>query len=129
LQHFTVKEDGLAQRWAAESVFVNPPYSRGLIQKWVVMFFSQYACGNFQRGWLLLPNDTDTTWFRGIWKQADAVVFLYGRVQFEAGAGQVVSSNRGGSVLAYVGDSIRARVLPMVPYGKVLILGGKEVNG
>lgn len=44
-RYYTEEEDGLFQSWKGEIVFVNPPYSRGNIDKWVRKCYleSEYA--------------------------------------------------------------------------------------
>jgi site-specific DNA-methyltransferase (adenine-specific) len=54
---FTVEDDGLAQNWDGERVFMNPPYGRG-IGAWVKKAYESKAlvvC--------LLPARTDTRWW------------------------------------------------------------------
>jgi phage N-6-adenine-methyltransferase len=108
-RHYTPVEDGLTTPWhvapgtPARTVFANPPYTQPHLSKWVDRFRQEYERGSFQRGILLVPSSTDTRWFKDLWIWPDALVFWYGRIQFEPGEGIPASSNTRGSVLVYAG--------------------------
>lgn len=59
--YYTPLENGLIQDWAGYSVFVNPPYSRGNIDKWVEKCFNESAGANVVA---LLPVSTSSNWFQ-----------------------------------------------------------------
>lgn len=120
-KHFTLEDDGLNLAWCASTVFVNPPYAAGEIQLWVSRFTDEYFNGCYARGLLLIPNATETRWFARMWRECDAVVFLTGRVAFDAGVGQHVSSNKRGNALAYCGDRARRRLAVFERHGMVVL--------
>jgi DNA N-6-adenine-methyltransferase (Dam) len=64
-RHFTKEDDGLAQPWRADSVFVNPPYGDH-IGPWVVKLCEEYESGNVARAIALLPARPDTVWFQPV---------------------------------------------------------------
>tara|TARA_R100000388_G_scaffold84053_1_gene63048 strand:+ start:1288 stop:1722 length:435 start_codon:yes stop_codon:yes gene_type:complete len=77
--------DGLLIDWPTNIVnYVNPPYTRGQISKWVKKCFDE-----FQRGCkivLLIPAYTDTSYFHTYIYQVDPFIeirFLKGRVKFK----------------------------------------------
>lgn len=74
---FTVEDDGLAQNWDGERVFMNPPYGRG-IGAWVKKAYESKAlvvC--------LLPARTDTRWWHDYVIGGGAEVrFIKGRLKF-----------------------------------------------
>ena len=72
-QHFTVQHDGLEQPWAG-FVWLNPPYQRGQIGKWVKKLFEHGS------GIALVFARTDTAWFQD--HPPDSLFFLRGRVRF-----------------------------------------------
>lgn len=77
-KHYTPQEDGLAQSWAGETVFMNPPYGRE-IGKWI-----RKAYEEAQRGAVvvcLIPSRTDTAWWHDYCMKGE-VRFLRGRVRF-----------------------------------------------
>ena len=84
-KHYTPLEDGLKQSWANETVFVNPPYSRGNIDKWVEKCYREsiaYGPDNYPVIVALLPVSTSAKWFhKWVWKKAD-LRFIQGRIRF-----------------------------------------------
>jgi phage N-6-adenine-methyltransferase len=82
-RYFTPSDDGLSQSWAAERVFMNPPYGRS-IAAWM-----QKAHAESRRAHVvvaLVPARTDTSWWHEHVIAAGAEVrFLRGRIRFEQG--------------------------------------------
>jgi site-specific DNA-methyltransferase (adenine-specific) len=77
---FTPDDDGLAQCWDGERVFMNPPYGRH-IGKWV-----QKAATAEALVVCLLPARTDTRWWHDfVARPGVFVVFLKGRLRFGDG--------------------------------------------
>lgn len=79
---YTPDDDGLKHDWPFHRVFCNPPYSRGNIEKWVEKCYYQ---SEFYGALVvaLLPVSTSSKWFhKYIWKVADEIRFIKGRVKF-----------------------------------------------
>lgn len=74
---YTKADDGLAQSWAGERVFMNPPYGRE-ISKWV----QKAATVNAELVVGLLPARTDTRWFHEHIAGQAGVRFIRGRLKF-----------------------------------------------
>lgn len=83
-KHFTIDEDGLAQSWAGETVFCNPPYGRG-IGEWVRKCFDESKHADIV---LLIPARTDTAYFHDYIYHNAKVEFIRGRLKFEVGGGR-----------------------------------------
>jgi len=79
-RHFTEEDDGLSQDWAGHTVFVNPPYGRG-ISDWIKKGFQESQKPN-TKVVMLLPARTDTKYFHEYVMQADEVFFVKGRLKF-----------------------------------------------
>jgi site-specific DNA-methyltransferase (adenine-specific) len=80
-KYYTVEENGLIRDWSGETVFVNPPYSRGLMEKWVKKCWleSPYCWAIV----LLIPARTDTRyWHEIIMRYASEVWLIKGRLRF-----------------------------------------------
>ncbi len=77
---WTKTEDGLAQSWAGERCFMNPPYGRA-IAAWVRKASEAAAGGALVVA--LLPARTDTIWWHEYVRQAE-VRFLRGRLRFNS---------------------------------------------
>lgn len=74
-KHFTSRQNGLEREWFG-TVFMNPPYSRSIINDWVDKFVDH---GD---GVALLFARTSTRWFHKMATYCDAVCFLSSRVPF-----------------------------------------------
>jgi phage N-6-adenine-methyltransferase len=78
---FTEEQDGLAQDWGGEIVWVNPPFGKG-IERWVQKAYEESQ----KRGTvvvMLLPVRTDTRyWQNWIEGKAAYIRFLPGRLKF-----------------------------------------------
>lgn len=77
-RHYTPDEDGLAQSWAGETVFMNPPYGRE-ISKWVAKAYEEANAGATVV--CLLPARTDTAWWHDYCAKGE-VRFVRGRLKF-----------------------------------------------
>ena len=92
---YTAEQNGLAQPWFG-SVWCNPPYSEK--EDWI-----KKALGERDRCdviVMLLPVDTSTQWFHNYTTEADAVVFIEGRLAF----GDAESTANFASMFVVFGD-------------------------
>jgi site-specific DNA-methyltransferase (adenine-specific) len=78
-KHFTPKEDGLAQSWKNERVFMNPPYGKELA-KWMKKAFEE-ARDNGALVVCLVPARVDNTWWHKYAMQGE-IRFPKGRLKF-----------------------------------------------
>lgn len=78
-RHFIEVDDGLAQSWKSDRVFMNPPYGN-VIAKWAAKFRQSYESGEMAEGLALIPARTETQWFREF--AAMPVCFLHKRLNF-----------------------------------------------
>ena len=77
-KHFTKDDDGLAQDWGKETVFMNPPYGRE------IGWWMEKAYKSSQKGATvvcLVPARTDTKWFHDYALKGE-VRFIKGRLKF-----------------------------------------------
>ncbi len=79
-RHFTPAEDGLAQSWADERVFMNPPYGNNL-PKWMRKAYLE-ARDNGALVVAFVPARVDTQWWHSYAAKATEVRFPIGRVTF-----------------------------------------------
>lgn len=98
-------EDGLRTPWLAhERVWLNPPYGARVIRPWMNLMARQ------RRGTALIFARTETSWFRDyVWKYADAVLFIDGRLHFYLPDGTRAPENAGAPscLVAYGHDDAR----------------------
>jgi phage N-6-adenine-methyltransferase len=76
---FTKQNDGLAQSWAGERVFMNPPYGR-VIGEWVRKAYEESRNGALVV--CLIPARTDTRYWHDYVMRADEVLLVRGRLKF-----------------------------------------------
>ncbi|MBA3352548.1 MAG: adenine methyltransferase [Blastocatellia bacterium] len=79
VKHFTLQEDGLAQTWKDEVVFMNPPYGRG-VGIWMEKAYRE-ACEGATVV-CLVPARTDTAWWHD-WAMRGEIRLFRGRIKFE----------------------------------------------
>lgn len=77
-KHYTIAEDGLSQDWGKETVFMNPPYGRG-IGLWMKKAYESARKG--ARVVCLVPARTDTAWWHDYAANGD-LRFIRGRLNF-----------------------------------------------
>jgi phage N-6-adenine-methyltransferase len=82
--YFTKEQNGLLKGWRKHRCWMNPPYSRGEIEKWV-----QKAAGEVQGDpagetlvVALLPNSSDTKWYHLYVRPYAIVLPVRGRIRF-----------------------------------------------
>lgn len=105
--HYTwPRHDGLAMPWWGR-VWLNPPYGPSEIGKWLLKM------RDHGRGTALIFARTETEAFRdGVWRAADALLFLEGRLHFHYPDGSRAKQNGGApSVLVAYGAEDAERLL------------------
>lgn len=120
-KHLTKQDDGLKESWGGLRVWLNPPYSRPLIEK----FVNKMAENN--NGIALLFNRCDSRMFQDvIFPNAAAIMFIKGRIRFFRSDGTEGGSPGCGSVLIAFGkDNAEILESSNIP-GKFIKLGNNE---
>ena len=96
---YTVDDDALKTPWpACKTVFMNPPYSKGLCALAIQAFTANFDQKKFTRGIVLVNNATDTTWWAALTNHDGciAICLTHGRICFENADGKIVSGNTRG---------------------------------
>ena len=98
IEMYNKNDDGLIQEWKGR-VWLNPPYSRPLIEQFVGRLAEH---GN---GIALLFNRCDSKMFQDvIFKKATAIMFIRGRIKFYRADGTQGGTPGCGSVLVAFGE-------------------------
>lgn len=80
---YTQEDDGLAQSWSGERVFMNPPYGR-VIGDWVRKAYEESQKGAIIVA--LIPARTDTRYWHDYVMKADEIRLVKGRIKFGDGS-------------------------------------------
>ena len=108
IRYFDAKKNAFKQEWFVTpgTVFMNPPYSRHLIQKSTGIFLENWLNGRISQGIVLVNNATETIWFQNLLKNASAICLASKRISFTSVDGKNVSGNTRGQVFLYFGDHV-----------------------
>lgn len=96
--------DGLTCEWSkyAEQAFVNPPYSRGELARWVEKCIRETEIGVDVVA--LLPCDLGSRAGQRVADTADALCFVKGRLAFGSPEGQLAQGAKQPSIISYWGE-------------------------
>jgi hypothetical protein len=100
---YTREDDGLAQNWKGR-VWLNPPYSTGLLDKFAEKVRDEYRFGEVDQAIVLTHSFTDTKWFHLLAVEASAICLTKGRVKFYGEDG-TKNSPPSGHVFFYLGPN------------------------
>lgn len=75
-RHYTAIDNGLILPWSGRT-WLNPPYHRSVIGKWLARM-AAHAHGTA----LIFARTETAAFFRYVWEQASALLFLRGRLDF-----------------------------------------------
>jgi phage N-6-adenine-methyltransferase len=102
-RYYTIDDDGLTRPWAGR-VWMNPPYSTGLVDKFVVKMLDAYQAGDVKAAVVLTNNATDTRWWQSLARRSSAICMLAGRIKFRGRDGDAAGAGLQGQTIAYLGD-------------------------
>lgn len=84
IRYFTKEMDALILDWMARTVFLNPPYRRGLIERFVEKLLMHYQAGEVGEAILLVNANTSSKWFKPLWGYT--LCFVDKRIRFDGPA-------------------------------------------
>ena len=91
--YYTQDDDGRQKPWSG-NVWLNPPYSRGLIGDFADAVAAKYEAGEIRQACVLVNNASDTEWFHRLLSACSAVCLLKGRIRFRGGKTERLSRDR-----------------------------------
>jgi ParB family chromosome partitioning protein len=103
-QYFNEDQNGLRQNWYGR-VWLNPPYSRVLIRKFVGKLLVEWNARRITEAIALTHNFTDAMWFHDAVSAADIVCFTQGRIKFNHPGG-TMSKPPHGQAFFYFGPNV-----------------------
>ena len=124
---FTLEDDGLAQEWEADSLWLNPPYGRGEIEAFVDKLAAELD--SIGLAFTITHNATETRWCQTLLARSAAICLLNSRVDFSTpgeGAnggtlrGQVVFllGKHGNQAIQVFAESFKQLGVVYAPYGR-----------
>ena len=99
---FTADDDGLQKDWRGR-IWLNPPFTSGLIEKFVDKLGAEISAGNVTSAIVLVDNATETRWFKKLALTCAGMVFTTGRINFLKGGNLESGSPTRGQVFLYFG--------------------------
>lgn len=116
---------GLAYDWFGR-VWLNPPYSYPLIERFAEKIVQQYSMGNVNEAIILTNNSTDTAWFHMLIDYP--VCFLRGRVRFWGSDGATGAPLQGQAIF-YLGMNVARFAEFFKKWGRVVAAYDTLGNG
>jgi len=101
---YSEDENGLEQPWEGR-VWMNPPYSQGLVEPFCRKLCGMYERGNVPEAILLVNNATETKWFQRTLRHAAAVCFPKGRIRYISPERDETNSPLQGQAFIYFGSA------------------------
>jgi hypothetical protein len=102
---FDIEHDGLKQEWIGR-VFLNPPYSNGLIGKFAAKLIEEWNSGRMTEAVMVVHNCTETRWFQSVMRAATATCFPSKRIRFDAPNGSPGPLPLRGQTFFYFGKNV-----------------------
>jgi hypothetical protein len=99
--YYTAETNGLDKPWRGK-VWMNPPYSRELIGRFIGKLVEEHQSGRCTEAIVLTHNSTDTRWAASLFGGARALCFTRGRVRFVSPKGKFAAPAMG-QLLSYFG--------------------------
>lgn len=98
----TREDDGLAQPWEGR-VWLNPPYSAGLVDRFADRLVGHLRSGAVTQAVWLSNASYDTRWGQALCREATGLCMVAGRVRFVPGSGQPAGAGAWASMILYFG--------------------------
>jgi hypothetical protein len=117
--YFTKESNGLGEIWTGR-VWMNPPYSSGLIGEFCSRLVRMKTTDNVSEFITLTNNATDTKWFQSLSSVANAMCFPTGRIRFVSPDGLLGKTPLQGQCFTYCGPNVEKFTNEFSKYGPVL---------
>jgi phage N-6-adenine-methyltransferase len=125
---YTAENDGLTKEWHGR-VWINPPYSKGLLTKFVDKLLEEIAAGRTQQAILLVQSSSvGTAWFNRVTEASNSFCLPSKRIFFwspDAPDGFTPNGNKAGlmfgSVIFYFGSKSKQFEAVFKKFGTIVV--------
>lgn len=118
---WTVQDDGLAQSWLSQTIWMNPPYSSRGAYEFARKFAEECELGHINQSVVLVNSATGTRAFRYLLDNSDAICFCNKRIQFIDPSGKrSQTSNSKEQLFFYRGGRVKTFARQFGTIGRVL---------
>src|SRR3990167_611347 len=100
--YFTKDDDGLTKTWGG-NVWMNPPYSQGLVDNFSEAIITKFKNGEIQQACVLVNNATETRWFQRMASKCSVMCLIMGRIKFLDETGTQANTPLQGQIILYFG--------------------------
>ncbi len=101
-EYFTKEDDGLNKNWHGR-VWLNPPFSMPVIEKFIQKLIDEFDAGEVLEAIVLTNNSTDTQWCHNLLTKYP-VCFTLGRIPFWQPNGKPLATRQGQAIF-YLGNN------------------------
>jgi phage N-6-adenine-methyltransferase len=123
---YTAAVDGLIQKWLG-TVFLNPPYSRKLIERFVAKLLAELRTGRCTAAIVLVNASTSAEWYQLLLGSADAVCQVNHRIEFIDADGKCPGDPSNSQTFFYFGDDPQRFAAVFKHEGEVHLTGNRLV--
>jgi hypothetical protein len=103
--YFDLNNDALSKNWNAKTVWMNPPYSKDLFDKFINKFIQEFENKSFQKGVVITNNNTETKAGQMLLKNCSFALFFSKRIKFLNKNLKPANTPTQGQVLYFFGAS------------------------
>lgn len=119
-KYYSKEDNGLLRDWSGETVFVNPPYTRGAIKQWVEKCYKE-SQKEGTKVVCLIPARTDTKYWHTYCMKAKEIYFVEGRLKFGGPAAAKNSAPFPSAVIVFDGSSEQSPDIKRITRKGILI--------
>lgn len=112
---YDIETNGLLHDWNG-NIWMNPPYSSDLIERFADKLVEQIRADNVLSAIVLVNNATETRWFGKLASFANAVVFPQGRIRYDSPEGKKGTPLQGQAFI-YFGNDCNCFLQEFEQYG------------
>ena len=112
---YDIETNGLLHDWNG-NIWMNPPYSSDLIERFADKLVEQIRADNVLSAIVLVNNATETRWFGKLASFANAVVFPQGRIRYDSPEGKKGAPLQGQAFI-YFGNDCNCFLQEFEQYG------------